>query len=223
MAEPAKCSARTGKKTDERAASALVAAIKIAPKLSAVKDARARVDEWLGEIARTAAGKALKPLLVGEAKSRRAKLAGVVAAIAETSPYLWDLIRADPDRFLKILQADPEAHFATLVAEVTRAGLAEKDEAEMMRVLRRGKAEAALLIALADIGGVWPVERVTRALTDFADASIGAAVRSCSRPRRARQAQAAPSGRAGGAAPAMSCSRWARWARTSSTIRAIST
>ena len=47
----------------------------------------------------------------------------------------------------------------------------------MMRVLRRGKAEAALLIALADIGGVWPVERVTRALTDFADASTGAAVR----------------------------------------------
>ena len=46
-----------------------------------------------------------------------------------------------------------------------------------MRALRRAKAEAALLIALADIGGVWPVERVTRALTDFADAALGAAVR----------------------------------------------
>ncbi len=46
-----------------------------------------------------------------------------------------------------------------------------------MRALRRGKAEAALLIALADIGGVWPVERVTRALTEFADAALGAAVR----------------------------------------------
>ena len=31
-----------------------------------------------------------------------------------------------------------------------------------MRLLRRMKAEAALLIALADIGGVWPVMRVTR-------------------------------------------------------------
>ena len=29
-----------------------------------------------------------------------------------------------------------------------------------MRLLRRMKAEAALLIALADIGGVWPVMRV---------------------------------------------------------------
>ena len=35
-----------------------------------------------------------------------------------------------------------------------------------MRLLRRMKAEAALLIALADIGGVWPVMRVTAALTD---------------------------------------------------------
>ena len=39
------------------------------------------------------------------------------------------------------------------------------------------RREAALLIALADIGGVWPVERVTRALTEFADAALGAAVR----------------------------------------------
>ncbi len=32
-----------------------------------------------------------------------------------------------------------------------------------MRLLRRMKAEAALLIALADIGGVWPVMRGDRA------------------------------------------------------------
>ena len=46
-----------------------------------------------------------------------------------------------------------------------------------MRGLRRVKAEAALLIALADIGGVWPVARVTAALTEVADAALGAAVR----------------------------------------------
>ena len=46
-----------------------------------------------------------------------------------------------------------------------------------MRLLRRMKAEAALLIALADIGGVWPVMRVTAALTALADAAVGAAVR----------------------------------------------
>jgi glutamate-ammonia-ligase adenylyltransferase len=153
----------------------LAAAIKTAPKLTDAKAARTRVDEWLGEIARTVAGKTLKPLLAG-AKSRSAKLAGVVAAIAEASPYLWDLIRAEPDRFLGILEAGPDAHFAALIADAGRAGSAAND-ADIMRALRRGKAEAALLIALADIGGVWPVERVTRALTEFADAALGAAVR----------------------------------------------
>ena len=90
-------------------AAGLAALIKAAPKLSAPKDARARVDEWLAEIARTAAGKAIKPLLAAEAKSRSAKLAAVVAAIAEASPYLWDLIRAEPARFLALLEAEPEA------------------------------------------------------------------------------------------------------------------
>ena len=51
------------------------------------------------------------------------------------------------------------------------------DEAEAMRLLRRMKAEAALLIALADIGGVWPVMRATRALTELADTAVSAAVR----------------------------------------------
>ena len=48
--------------------------------------------------------------------------------------------------------------------KTARAVAATEDEAEAMRLLRRMKAEAALLIALADIGGVWPVMRATRAL-----------------------------------------------------------
>src|SRR5205814_3862677 len=43
------------------------------------------------------------------------------------------------------------------------------------RRLRRMKAEAALLIALADIGGVWPVMRVTHALTELANTATAAA------------------------------------------------
>ncbi len=38
------------------------------------------------------------------------------------------------------------------------------------------KADAALLIALADIGGVWPVRDVTRALTDLAETALQIAV-----------------------------------------------
>jgi glutamate-ammonia-ligase adenylyltransferase len=169
-------SAKRAAKTSELSAGSLARNLKDAPKLSSAKDARARVSEWLDEIAGSTAGSALKPLLTDAAKAR-SKLADIVAAIAEASPYLWDLIRLDPERFAALVEGEPEAQLAAVLAEVSEAGLRATDDAAVMRALRRGKARAALLIALADIGGVWSVERVTRALTDFADAAVGAAVR----------------------------------------------
>src|SRR3954470_18562307 len=171
MAEPAKRAARK-----VGPAPSLAGTIKTAPRLSAPDEARARLGEWLAEIGAGGAGKAIRQLLVS-AKGREGKLAGIVAAIAEASPYLWDLIRADRDRFLALLEADPETQFAALIAEIDQAGLAVDNDDDAMRALRRGKSEAALLIALADIAGVWPVERITRALTEFADAALRAAVR----------------------------------------------
>jgi glutamate-ammonia-ligase adenylyltransferase len=167
--EPAK---RAAKKI-VRPANGLAPAIKRAPQLSAPREGRGRVKEWLDEIARTPAGKTLKPLL---ATPKHTKLGDVVASIAEASPYLWDSIRADADRFVAILEAAPEERFASVLTDARSAGQAD-GEADAMRTLRRAKAEAALLIALADIGGVWPVERVTSALTEFADAALGGAVR----------------------------------------------
>ena len=66
---------------------------------------------------RCSAGKAIRPL--SRAQTTRPKLRRSVAAIAEASPYLWDLIRAEPDRFLALLEADPEPHFAALIADLT--------------------------------------------------------------------------------------------------------
>ena len=59
-------------------------------------------------------------------------------------------------------------------------------ETDVMHLLRRMKAEAALMIALCDIGGVWPVMRVTSALTDLAVASVQAALRFLLRQEVAR-------------------------------------
>ncbi len=59
-------------------------------------------------------------------------------------------------------------------------------EAEAMQLLRRMKSEAALLIAMCDIGGVWPVMRVTAALTDLAVASVQSALRFLLRQEAAR-------------------------------------
>ena len=70
--------------------------------------------------------------------------------------------------------------------------MAASSEADVMQLLRRMKSEAALLIALCDIGGVWPVMQVTAALTDLAVASVQSALRYLLRAgSRARPAVAA--------------------------------
>ena len=50
-------------------------------------------------------------------------------------------------------------------------------QAEAMTRLRIAKRRAALAIAAADIAGLWPLEDVTSALTQFADASVKGALR----------------------------------------------
>jgi [glutamine synthetase] adenylyltransferase / [glutamine synthetase]-adenylyl-L-tyrosine phosphorylase len=141
-----------------------------APRLFHPETARQRLDGWLDEIAQTPAGVTLKRAL-----AERPNLRALLAGLADGSSYLWDLVRADPDRLVALLDADPDSRLKVLFASVS-TGVAVSEE-DLMRQLRRMKAEAALLIALADIGGVWPITRVIAALTELADAAVAAAVR----------------------------------------------
>src|SRR6185312_1441913 len=59
----------------------------------------------------------------------------------------------------------------------TLAAADAPDIVTAMAILRHAKRQAALAIALADIGGVWGVEQVTAALTKFADAAVKGALR----------------------------------------------
>ena len=75
-----------------------------------------------------------------------------------------------------MLGSNPDTALAALLAETKNAAATARALADVHRILRGMKAEAALMIALADIGGVWPVSRVTGALTDVADTALSAAV-----------------------------------------------
>src|SRR5215471_10708162 len=143
-----------------------------APPLLDKKSAHARVAGWLSELS----SKDVRPIeiLLRDKPVVRTLLEG----LAESSAYLWDLASREPG-LLRLLQADPDEHFRALLAQGVRAVATCKDEPEAMRLLRRMKSEAALLIALADIGGVWPIMRAARALTDLADTAVDAAVRFC--------------------------------------------
>ena len=150
----------------------LAGTIADAPRLSSAKEARARVADWLSAIARTPAGKSLKQLA-----DALPKLAALLASLAESSPFLWDLCTANPARLLVILESDPARHLQALLAKTARAVATASSEAATMRLLRRMKAEAALLIALTDIGGIWPVMRTTQAVTDVADCAVASAIK----------------------------------------------
>ena len=168
-------------KPDPKVEKTLASAISEAPRLTDRKAAQARVAEWLTEIGRSADGKALKRLLAAAPK-----VEALLVGLSDGSPYLWNLAVAEPARLLSLLNAVPNQHLAALLTKAEKAVDATKDEAEAMRLLRRTKAEAALLIALADIGGVWPVMRATHALTELADTAIRAAVRFLLRDAAAR-------------------------------------
>ena len=156
---------------DRSGDSSLVRRIAAAPRLQAADEARARVNDWLAEIAGASAGKTLTRL-----SAAHPRLDALMTGLAGGSPYLWDLVRGSPERFVALLEAEPERRFCDVLADAKRAIAATCDEAEVMRLLRRMKAEAALLIALADIGGVWPVTQVVDRQTALADAAVGAAV-----------------------------------------------
>jgi [glutamine synthetase] adenylyltransferase / [glutamine synthetase]-adenylyl-L-tyrosine phosphorylase len=101
----------------------------------------------------------------------------LIESLAGGSPYLWDLVRTDPARLVALLESDPDERLEDLLSRMRQEVAACADETAAMRSLRQHKAEAALLIAIADVGGVWEVMRVTRALTEVADAAVGAGVR----------------------------------------------
>ena len=87
----------------------------------------------------------------------------LVHGTAGCSPYLKSLIEKEKD-WLPGAFDDPEAALATLFAE-----LAEVAPDALGAVLRMGKRRVALMTALADVAGVWELEQVTGALTDYAD------------------------------------------------------
>jgi glutamate-ammonia-ligase adenylyltransferase len=102
---------------------------------------------------------------------------GLLAGIFGVSPYLTSLIERNPASLQRALSAAPEQRFADLVADLEAAAGAAGSIPDAMRALRLFKADVALLTALCDLGGVWPVMTAARRLSEAADAAVATAVR----------------------------------------------
>ncbi len=97
-----------------------------------------------------------------------------LAPIFAASPYLAGLATRDPRRLERLVLGEPDTTLADLLARTTAA--AGLPAAEAGAELRRLKAELHLLAALCDLGGLWGLDQVTSALSDFADAAVRTAL-----------------------------------------------
>ncbi len=100
----------------------------------------------------------------------------LLAAVADHSPFLWRLVETDGARIGRLLGTPPAAALEGVLAGLSAACAGAATPADAMAPLRRARAEVALLVALADLGGAWGFEAVVEALTRFADAAVSSAL-----------------------------------------------
>jgi glutamate-ammonia-ligase adenylyltransferase len=102
--------------------------------------------------------------------------APLIAGTLAHAPFLAQIMRLSPETLIRALQGDPEARLDAVLTDAQTALAQASDVAEAMAPLRRMRREVALLVALADIGGVWGVEEVVAALARTADVAVRLAV-----------------------------------------------
>jgi len=104
----------------------------------------------------------------------------LLLGLADHSPFLWQLIVNNPARLARLAFAAPEeTHRAIVGSQLNlfrelRSGAITREDA--VSAFRQNRNAHALLVAMADIGGIWSTEEVTQALSDFADASVAGGV-----------------------------------------------
>ena len=91
----------------------------------------------------------------------------LLAGIFGNSPYLSELLLGEPAVLRNMLAQGPDVTLEALLAE--HAAALPGNRTKLMAELRRTKRSVALLTALADIAGLWPLERTTEVLSRFAD------------------------------------------------------
>jgi glutamate-ammonia-ligase adenylyltransferase len=93
------------------------------------------------------------------------------------SPYLTQSLIAEIDFVRSIAERGWRGAFDDVLAAGEMLPTDSMQTAPVMSSLRKIKRRSALLIALADIAGAWPLETVTGALTQTAEMSLRQAIR----------------------------------------------
>ena len=97
-------------------------------------------------------------------------------AVFGNAPFLGRLALRETGALGEYFAAGPQTVLNAAIL-LAHASADADSEAAAMRDLRVAKRRAALAIAMADVAGVWGVNRVTAELTRFADACVSGALR----------------------------------------------
>src|SRR5262245_41217840 len=105
--------------------SALAAQFVSGPHIADSSTAEQRLAAWLAD---------LEPQQAADIRAwlDRPAARAILLGIAEFSPYLFDLIRADAARLIRVLACDPETHLAALIENTSRDVLAAASEPDVM-------------------------------------------------------------------------------------------
>ena len=99
----------------------------------------------------------------------------LLGALFGNSRYLSHCLIADQGFARLLIESGPEAACAGVRAMAAdRSTLGSESRADVMKRLRVAKRRASLAIGMADVASVWPLERVTGALSDIASATLDA-------------------------------------------------
>jgi glutamate-ammonia-ligase adenylyltransferase len=90
------------------------------------------------------------------------------------SPFLANCAQRDMAFLRDVFEHGPDTCFSRLIDDLKDDVAQLRDRDILMRELRITRRRVALLTGLADLAGHWPLDKVTSALSDFADGALSA-------------------------------------------------
>jgi len=95
----------------------------------------------------------------------------MLRSLGGNSPYLAELAIAEFSVLLRFVAEGPDAVAADILFQLQHIR-PEVSRSTLAAALRRAKRKIALLAGIADIGGLWPLDKVTAALSDLAQIAL---------------------------------------------------
>ena len=116
---------------------------------------------------------------IGETEDRLLKVPDVLSmlrCLGGNSPYLAALALREPRSIASLVTEGPEVSCAHSLSHLSRVSPTSKRQ-DVVAALRQAKRAIALVVAIADIGEIWPLETVTHALSTLAEATLQLSIR----------------------------------------------